>query len=79
MTAATEPDSIHLLDEGHVRVTCAAVGRIDDADADADGTLIASGGLQFAIRGEAPAAHVCCVGELLEIRHGWPTGVTGDD
>ena len=36
----------------------------------------AAGGLQFAIRGEAPAARVCCGGELSEIRHGWPTGVT---
>jgi hypothetical protein len=76
VAAATEPDSIHLLDEGHVKVIGAAVGRTDDAHADADGTLIASGGLQFAIRGEAPAARVCCVGELSEIRHGWPTGVT---
>src|SRR5229473_904716 len=76
VAAATEPDSIHLLDEGHVKVIGAAVGRTDDAHADADGTLIASGGLQFAIRGEAPSARVCCVGELSGIRHGWPTSVT---
>lgn len=47
--------------------------------ADADGTPIASGGLQFAIRTEAPAARVRRVGELSEIRHRWPTGVTRAD
>jgi len=76
VAAATEPDSIDVLDEGRVKVIGTTVGRTDDAHADVDGTLIASGGLQFAIRGEAPAARVCCVGELWEIRHGWPTGVT---
>jgi hypothetical protein len=76
VAAATEPDSIHVLDEGRVKVIGAAVGRTDDAYADVDGTLIASGGLQFAIRGEAPAARVCCVGELWETRHGFPAGVT---
>jgi hypothetical protein len=76
VAAATEPDSLHVLDEGRVKVIGAAVGRTDDAHADVDGTLIASGGLQFAIRGEAPAPRVCCVGELWETRHGFPTGLT---
>lgn len=76
LAAATEPDSIDVLDEGRVKVIGTAVGRTDDAHADVDGTLIASGGLQFAIRGEAPAARVCCVGELWETRHGFPTGMT---
>jgi hypothetical protein len=76
LAATTEPDSIEVLDEGRVKVIGTAVGRTDDAHADVDGTLIASGGLEFAIRGEAPAARVCCVGELSEIRHGWPAGVT---
>ena len=76
VAAATESDSIDVLDEGRVKVIGTAVGRTDDAHADVNGTLIASDGLQFAIPGEAPAARVCCVGELSEIRHGWPTGVT---
>ena len=76
VAAATEPDSIHVLDECRLKVIGTAIGRTDDAHADVDGTLITSGGLQFAIRGEAPAARVCCVGELWETRHGFPVGLT---
>lgn len=76
VAAAAEPDSIHVLDDGKVRIVGTAAGRVEDAHAGTAGTLITSGGLQFAIRGAAPAARVCCVGELWEDRHGWPAGVT---
>jgi hypothetical protein len=43
VAAATEPDSIDVLDESRVKVIGTAVGRTDDAHADVDGMLIASG------------------------------------
>ena len=74
--AATGPDSIHVLDDGKVRVVGAAGGRVHHAHAGTEGTLITSGGVRFAIEGEAPADRVCCTGELWEDRHGYPAGVT---
>jgi hypothetical protein len=76
VAAAAGLDSIHVLDDGRVRIVGTVVGRVSDADAHTAGTLIASGGVQFAIEGNAPAAKVRCVGELWEDRHGWPTGAT---
>jgi hypothetical protein len=76
VAGATEPDSLHVLDDGRVKIVGMVAGRTKDSHAGADGTLIASGGVHFAIRGEAPAARVCCVGQLWELRHGFPTGVT---
>jgi len=71
-----EPDNLRVLDDGQVRIVGAAGSQVDHAHHASAGTLIASGGVQFAIEGEAPADRVCCTGRLWEDRHGWPTGLT---
>ena len=77
--AASEPDSIEVLEDGKVSIVGTVLGSAGDEDGDAEGTLIASGGVRFAIAGEAPAARVRCTGELAEDRHGFPAGATAGE
>lgn len=73
---ADEPDSVHVPDDGKVRVIGTVTGPVNDPEDHTPGTLITSGGLQFAIEGDPPADRVRCTGELWEDRHGWPAGTT---
>jgi hypothetical protein len=76
VAASAEPDRIDVLPDGKVRITGSVAGRVKDAHARKQGTLIRSGAVQFAIAGAAPAARVCCTGQLWEIRHGYAAGST---
>ena len=76
VVASAEPDRIDVLPGGEVRITGSVAGRVKDAHARKRGTLIRSGAVQFAIAGAAPAARVCCTGQLWEIRHGYAAGST---
>lgn len=77
--AASEPDSIEVLEDGRVSIVGTALGSAGDEDGDRQGTVIASGGVRFAIAGDAPAARVRCTGELAEDRHGFPAGATAGE
>lgn len=76
VAATDEVDGVRVLDDGEVRIVGTAGNRVDHAHDATPGTLITSGGVQFAIEGEAPADRVRCTGWLWEDRHGWPTGLT---
>jgi hypothetical protein len=76
VSATDEADSLRALDDGQVRITGAAGDRAHHEHDATAGTLITSGGVRFAIEGEAPADRVICTGRLWEQRHGWPTGLT---
>jgi hypothetical protein len=76
VTGSTDPDRIDVLPDGKVRLVGSVTGRVDDAHADKAGTLVQSGNVQIAVRGDAPAARVCCTGQLWEIRHGYAAGMT---
>jgi hypothetical protein len=76
VAGSTDPDRIDVLPEGKVRLVGSVTGRVDDAHADKAGTLVQSGNVQIAFPGDAPAARVCCTGQLWEIRHGFAAGMT---
>ena len=76
VAGSTDPDRIDVLPEGKVRLVGSVTGRVDDAHADKAATLVQSGNVQIAFPGDAPAARVCCTGQLWEIRHGFPAGTT---
>jgi hypothetical protein len=65
-----------VLDDGQVVIVGSALGPVAGQGTRTTGTLIMSGAVQFAIRGDAPAPRVMCSGRLWELRHGWPTGRT---
>jgi hypothetical protein len=74
---AAGPDSVEVLDNGLVSVVGKVTGPTGQAEGNhTQGTQIASGRLKFALAGDAPAARVKCTGQLEEIRHGFPSGVT---
>ena len=76
VVASAEPDRIDVLPDGKARITGSVAGRVKDAHSRQRGTLIRSGAVQFAFAGAAPAARVCCTGQLWEIRHGYAAGST---
>jgi hypothetical protein len=76
VAGSTKPDRIDVLPDGNVRLVGSVNGQADDAHAATAGALVQSGNVQVGIDGDAPAARVCCTGQLWETRHGFPAGMT---
>lgn len=71
------PDSVDVLPGGRISIVGAVDGLAGLAEGNhTEGTRIASGGMKFAFTGGSPAARVRCTGELEEVRHGFPSGLT---
>lgn len=73
---AAGPDRAEVLEDGRVRIIGTVAGLVGLDEGHTEGTRIASGRIQFAMAAAAPAARVQCTGELCEIRHGYPGGLT---
>jgi hypothetical protein len=72
----TQPDRIAVLADGTISIVGTAGGMTGIDGPFGHGTLVRSGGVRFAVHGDAPGPKVLCVGELYEARHGEPSGTT---
>lgn len=72
----TQPDQIAVLPDGTISIVGTAGGKTRIDGPFGHGTLVRSGGVRFAVHGDAPGPKVHCEGELYEARHDEPSGMT---